>query len=699
MHGELAGESIQRTVTGSHLVLDALEGLLLKIKLNPLGHLVDAGRQVLAPEVEAWCWKRTFTLPGGQADAARILRRCGCLAHTASMTQSLAYDRCASFVRVLWQSFVARARLVRFGSSISIGIACLATLPAAHAVDAARPVQVLIINSFSRENSPYEVFAAQFRRDLAQRLHTPVAFYDTSLDGARFDPAKDSDAFVAFLRARFGTDPPDLVVPIGPPATRFYGLNRGRLFPGTPMMLAVPEERVMRGIELGPRDAATVISLDIPRLFANILQVLPATTTIAVVSGNSPIERFWVNVVRQGTQALGERVRIEYLNELPLGDIEKRVASLSTNSAILFAQMYVDGAGVSQDHDVALARIRAAAAAPVFGLFGNQLGKGIVGGPLMSEMVAASKTAELARAVLADENGVKPTVVRLELAAPAYDWRELKRWHIREGNLPDGSTVLFRQPTLWDEYRWAIVTGTAALLLQSALLVALVVQRSRRRLAESEARHLSGRILTAHEDERCKLARELHDDLSPRLARLAIDAARLQPVTEGPDSGGGVAMHEELSRLSQDVHGLAYRLHPTALEDLGLGDALRSECERVSKGNGLLVDQQIDALPAGIAPAVTVCLFRVAQEALRNIVRHSGAHSAHVSLAPKDGGLQLLVTDDGGGFEQRIGRSAGLGIASMRERVREVGGKFSIRSEPGAGTTVQAWVPLTAQNE
>ena len=95
------------------------------------------------------------------------------------MTQSLAYDRCASFVRVLWQSFVARARLVRFGISISIGIACLATLPAAHAVDAARPVQVLIINSFSRENSPYEVFAAQFRRDLAQRLHTPVAFYDT----------------------------------------------------------------------------------------------------------------------------------------------------------------------------------------------------------------------------------------------------------------------------------------------------------------------------------------------------------------------------------------------------------------------------------------------------------------------------------------------------------------------------------------
>ena len=158
-------------------------------------------------------------------------------------------------------------------------------------------------------------------------------------------------------------------------------------------------------------------------------------------------------------------------------------------------------------------------------------------------------------------------------------------------------------------------------------------------------------------------------------------------------------MHEELARLSQDVHGLAYRLHPTVLEDLGLGDALRSECERVSRGQGLPVDQHIDALPAGITPAVTVCLFRVAQEALRNIVRHAGAHSARVSLAPKDGGLQLLVIDDGAGFEPKNGHSAGLGIASMRERVREVGGKFSIRSEPGAGTTVQAWAPLTAQNE
>ena len=609
------------------------------------------------------------------------------------MTKSLPDDRCASFVHFLWHWVVAGARLVRF----AIGITCLASLLPAHAADAARPVQVLIINSFSRENSPYEIFAAQFRRDLAQRLQTPVAFYDTSLDGARFDPARDSDAFVAFLRARFGTDPPDLVVPIGPPATRFYGVNRGRLFPGTPMMLAVPEERVMRGIELGARDAGTVISLDVPRLFAHILQVLPATTTIAVVSGDSPIERFWVNVVRQETQALAERVRIEFLNQLSLGEIEKRVASMPANSAILFVQMYVDGAGVSQDHDVALARVRAAAAAPVFGLFGSQLGKGIVGGPLMSETAAASKTAELARAVLAGEGGDKPTVVRLELAAPAYDWRELQRWQIRENNLPEGSTVLFRQPTLWDEHRGAIVTGAAVLLLQSALLVALVVQRSRRRRAESEAQRLSGRILTAHEDERRKLARELHDDLTPRLARLAIDAARLQPA--GPDSGGGAAMHEELSRLSQDVHGLAYRLHPTVLEDLGLADALRSECERVGKGQGLPVDLHIDALPAGIAPAVTVCLFRVAQEALRNIVRHAGAHSVHVTLAPKDGGLQLLVTDDGVGFEPRDGHGAGLGIASMRERVREVGGKFSIRSEPGAGTTVQAWAPLAARNE
>jgi signal transduction histidine kinase len=464
------------------------------------------------------------------------------------------------------------------------------------------------------------------------------------------------------------------------------------------MMLAVAEERVMRGIELGPRDAGTVISLDVPRLFAHILQVLPATTTIAVVSGNSPIERFWVNVARQETQTLSERVRIDYLNQLSIGDIEKHVASLPANSAILFVQMYVDGAGVSQDHDVALARLRAAAAAPVFGLFGNQLGKGIVGGPLVSQAAAAAKTADLARAVLAGEGGAKPGAVRLELAAPAYDWRELQRWRIRESNLPDGSTVLFRQPTLWDEHRWAIVTGAAALLLQSVLLVALLIQRSRRRRAESEAQRLSGRILTAHEDERRTLARELHDDLTPRLARLAIDAARLQPVTAGQDPGGGAAMHEELARLSQDVHGLAYRLHPTVLEDLGLGDALRSECERVSKGQGLPVERHIDALPAGIAPAVTVCLFRVAQEALRNIVRHAGAKSARVSLAPKDGGLQLLVTDDGVGFEPRMGHSAGLGIASMRERVREVGGKFSIRSEPGAGTTVQAWIPLTAQS-
>lgn len=283
------------------------------------------------------------------------------------------------------------------------------------------------------------------------------------------------------------------------------------------MLLALPEERVIKGVALAPRDASLTIRLNIPGLIEHILQVLPATSTIAFIIGDSPIERFWVNVARVEFKPFEDRVSFQYLNTLSLNDIEKRVGALPPNSAILFIQMYVDGAGVSRQQDRALARVHGAANAPVFGLYASQLGRGIVGGPLVSEQEAAIRTAEVARVVLGGEPSAQQVSQALELGAPIYDWRELQRWGIPEYRLPQGSTILFRQPSLWEQYKWTIIAAAGVVILQSALLAGLLVQRARRRRAEDEALLLSGRILTAHEDEHRSLARELHDDVPPVL--------------------------------------------------------------------------------------------------------------------------------------------------------------------------------------
>jgi len=213
--------------------------------------------------------------------------------------------------------------------------------------------------------------------------------------------------------------------------------------------------------------------------------------------------------------------------------------------------------------------------------------------------------------------------------------------------------------------------------------------------AEAALRDLSRRLIRAHEDERALLARELHDDVTQRLAVLAIDMGRAElTAADGAQADVMRSVRAELVRLSEDIHSLAYQLHPSVLEELGLVEALRAECERRGRQGRLAVSMNLESVPAVAGEEAQLCLFRVAQEALTNVARHAGTARASVTLRRADGGLLLAVGDQGVGFDPtrpREGRS--LGLASMRERLHLVGGTLDVESSPGRGTTVVAWVP------
>jgi PAS domain S-box-containing protein len=218
------------------------------------------------------------------------------------------------------------------------------------------------------------------------------------------------------------------------------------------------------------------------------------------------------------------------------------------------------------------------------------------------------------------------------------------------------------------------------------------VDITERKNGEEEIRQLAGSLLTAHEDERRHLARELHDDLTQRLARLAIDAGRMERAAD--TSKGLRELREDLVQLSEDVHAMSYRLHPSVLDDLGLVEALKAECDRVARHGEMRVDVDASAAPAAVPAEASLCLFRVAQEALSNASRHARASEVTVLLSSRSTGLQLAVSDNGGGFDPDRPRDrTSLGLASMRERVRLLQGEFDIESAPGRGTTVVAWVP------
>jgi DNA-binding NarL/FixJ family response regulator/two-component sensor histidine kinase len=183
--------------------------------------------------------------------------------------------------------------------------------------------------------------------------------------------------------------------------------------------------------------------------------------------------------------------------------------------------------------------------------------------------------------------------------------------------------------------------------------------------------------------------------VTQRLALLAIEVGRAElAASEGPQAEAMRSVREGLVRLSEDIHSLAYQLHPSVLEELGLAEALRAECERLGRRCRVDLSVELDPLPEFLGRDAALCLFRVAQEALNNLSRHAGAHAANLTLRQMDGGLLLAVRDDGVGFDPASpGTGMSLGMASMRERVRLVNGTLDIESAAGQGTTVIAWVP------
>jgi signal transduction histidine kinase len=559
--------------------------------------------------------------------------------------------------------------------------------------EAAGPKRVLIIHSFGRDFAPYDTITSVFRTDLARRSTEPITFVEANLDFRRAASDKEGQVFLEYLRARFDDAPPDVVVTIGPPAARFYLSRRGELFAGAPLVVGALDERFAK--QLAPSQDAAVVAgkVDLPSLVGNILQLLPDTETIAVVVGASELERFWRGELERELAPFAKRVKFEWLDDLSLAQMQERVAKLPHHSAILYGLLIVDAAGVPHERQDGLASLHAVANAPIFGLYENELGKGVVGGPYSSQRVRGE---HIATATLRALSGSRPQVDIIGFEPPVYDWRELQRWNIDGARLPPGSEIRFKPPSIWEEHRIAVIATTTAFVLQAALIAALLLQRAHRRRAEREAEGLAGRLVTAHEDERRRLARELHDDVTQRLAGLAIEAAKLESGEMSTTKGDAAhSIREGLVELGEDVHALSYRLHPSVIEDLGLVEALRIECDRLAHQGPLHVNFDCHDVPRRLPVDAALCLFRVAQEALRNVERHAGAKNVEVSIKGKDGGVALAVRDNGTGFDtSRAGERASLGLASMRERVRLLGGRLQIQSGPGNGTSLSAWVPL-----
>jgi two-component system, LuxR family, sensor kinase FixL len=219
---------------------------------------------------------------------------------------------------------------------------------------------------------------------------------------------------------------------------------------------------------------------------------------------------------------------------------------------------------------------------------------------------------------------------------------------------------------------------------------------TKRKQAEEAAHNLSGRLIYAQEVERMRIARDLHDDLSQSLALLSVELevfgqsqpARLVKIQE---------FSAQVKRLSSEVHRLSHDLHPAKLEQLGLVAAVRGFCKEFAAAHEMAIEFADRSVPRAIPEDTALCLYRIAQEALHNVVKHSGGTAARVELTMECSELRLTIADDGVGFDPETMRANGsLGLISMSERARFVHGLLSVKSHTGKGTRVEVRVPIAA---
>ena len=567
----------------------------------------------------------------------------------------------------------------------------------AQAADSDKPKNVLVLYSFSDRNlfDPVENLKSAIRA----RVNAPVNFYVHYLEVQGLEDPNYDRSLSENLRSELSGVKLDVVITAVYSSYQFALRHRDEIFPGVPVVFSYVHASRVDGKQLPPGVTGVTVSVGIRETLELAFKLHPGTENLAVVAGTSEFERFWRAAVRNQFGAYAEKVKLIEIVGLGNTDILKQVSALPRHTVVLFIVMPKD----SSQPEVGVYDTVAAIGQrfPTYCIFENYcLDHGGIGGSFYDYGEQTSKTAEITERILSGEKAENIPVVHDSGTHVNVDWRELVQWNVPESALPSGAIVLFRQPSVWDRYKKYIIVGVAFLFVQTLLIVGLLWQRARKKTATADLRRLGGHLIHAQEEERARLARELHDDFSQRLAVQSIELTQLEkdlPTSQAEPRARTLQLIKETKEMSADMRSLSHQLHSSRLDLVGLVPALSGLCEEITKKYKIDVHFAEHNFPCNLTKEVELCLFRVAQEALANVVKHSEASSAQVELGASRNNVSLRILDTGKGFNPAVKDPAsGIGLVGMRERLRLVSGKLSIGSEPMRGTEILAEIPLSS---
>ena len=583
--------------------------------------------------------------------------------------------------------------------------------------------RVLLISTGSRLSPGFGIVDQKILQALRTIESVRINTYAENLDIVRFPTEDAQRIFREYLAARYAEQPPDLVVLVFVGTLGVAAKSLTQVFPGTPIVVAGFTEEEIRPQQLGPFVTGFVQRADAHAALELILRLQPGVRRIVVIGGTSAGDRQKLQPVRLAAPAFTHKVAIEFWDNLAMAEVRRSVTALPPDNAILYTPMFRDAAGqtfVSAD----VGRwIGQSASVPVYLLVDQSFGTGAVGGMISTVETFGQRVGEHARRIL---TGTPPQSMPFEArsdSTPIFDWRALQRWNISEDALPPDSVVRFKPPSLWREYRWYIGAALVIFVLQTATIIALILQHRRRRRAEREA--LQQRAALAHV-ARVSLMGELaaslaHELSQPLTAIFANAAAGRQSLRQGRTD---VA---ELSDIFEDVindqtraaevlrHMRRMVKRETELEfvTVDVGAIAREVVALVRNEAALEQIELVMDIEPSLPPArgdriqlqqVLLNLLLNAVDAMKGDPRLARTVALHARRKP--GIIEVAVRDQGRGiptnaadqlfepFYTTKGEGLGMGLSICRSIIRAHGGRLWAENNAEGGATFYFTLPV-----
>ena len=598
---------------------------------------------------------------------------------------------------------MCRPRRVRRLAALAVGALSLLVVSAPPARGESAPAsrRVLLLFTEPRLTPALVAVDTAIRSTMESRSPGGQSFYTEYLDLNLFDGAAPLAELRELLRRKYASRPLDVILAGGSRALQIALRNRADLFSNAPVVFIAVDPTAAADLPIEADVTGTWLHLGWAETLELARLLQPDIRRAVVITGAAMAEQVWMAAARQQLAATGRSIEVEFRAGPRVEDLLAEVRGLSPGTVVLAGAFLRDVTGRDFTTATVVGRIAAASRVPVYVSTEAPVGAGVVGGHVVSFEAHGRVAADLALRVLAGE---RPLPTEAGTNVPMFDARQLARWGFDARRLPADSRILFQEPSAWALYRWYILVALGVLLAQSGLIGALLFQRAQRRRAQVAIRDLARRLMTAQEEERRRIARDLHDDVNQELAAQSIALGTLGERLPGATAP---AVLEEIARLqartvelANGIRNLSHSLHPGVLQHAGLVPALRGYCRGFEREHGLATTFLEDGETGTVPQDVALCLYRVTQEGLGNVVRHAKARHARVTLRRDGGGVVLTIGDDGQGFDlAEARRGQGLGLISLYERVRLAGGRLTIDSQPQRGTDLSIVIPLSGTRD